>query len=187
MSDQMPDFIIDDVDLNGVAGWDGSKGPTLPAGEYHVRVDNVEMESREKGRSLKFILTVLNEGDFNGHELWHWLKIPGAGDKEGVKRRLAHVVRDVLGVPLLPTGGFEAKHLLGREMLVAVSHEEYTDFDAVNNIETKKTRTRVQGERAIEGQAPVATPAPAPAAAPPAGAKPAAAPARRPAAAPPRR
>lgn len=190
MSDQNPDFIIDDVDLSSVAGWDGNTGPTLPPGEYHVRVDNVELETNNKGsRSIKMYLTVLNEGDFTGHELWHWLKLPAPGDKEGVRKRLAHVVRDVLGVPLLSTGGFEAKHMLGREMIVTVSHEESTSFDTVNNIETKKVRTRVQGERPVHGAeaAPAPAPAPAPAAAPaaPAGAK--AAPPRRPAAAPPRR
>lgn len=184
------DFIIDDVDISSVAGWDGNSGPQVGPGDYHVRVVGVELEPSKKdnGRSIKMFLEIQNEGDFCGQQIWHWLKIPTAADKDGVKKRLAHVVRDVLGVPLLPTGGFEAKHLIDREMIVTVTHEEQTSFDAVNNVETKKVRTRVQGERPVEG---TATPAPAAAPpTPPANAKPAGAPAtaaRRPAAAPPGR
>jgi hypothetical protein len=189
MSEQQ-DYIIDDVDLSdpNLKGWDGIAGPVLPIGEYEVEVVAVDVETTKKGDGRNLVMThaVKTEGDWYDQEVKQWLKIAGPNDKLGVKKRMAHVVRDVLGVPLLPGGGFETKHLIGRRMIINIIHDQLIkiDFDPVTNQELKKPviNSKIQGERAVVGGGP------APAALP-SNARPAAAPAsqaaRRPASAPP--
>lgn len=190
-----PDFIIDDINLaDGTPGWDGSKGPSLAAGDYEVVVIGaaVEPTNNGSGRQLVLDLQVTSEGDFAGAACKHWITLPSANHKDGgagAKKRVAHVVRDVLGAPLLPNGGFEGRALIGRGMTINVNHEvsSTTAFDPASNanVTTEKTRMVISQERPLAGAAPVATPAPAAQQqARPAGAQPASPPRRPPAAAP---
>jgi hypothetical protein len=191
MSDdkQSEDFILDDIDQvfdPATRGWNGEMGPMVPAGDYTVEIIDAAVKPTKKGdgRNLVLTLAVKDEGEYYDTELMQWLKIPGPGDKKGVAMRMAHVVRDVLGVQQTPGVGLQRDALIGRRMLITVTVAEgtKTEFDPVTNEDViKKTvQTSIQNERPVEGgQAPTQV---APTA--PAGAKAAVA-AKRPAAAPP--
>lgn len=193
MSEQSPDFVIDDIDVvfdPSTKGWNGETGPMIPAGDYEVEIIDAEVAATKKGdgRNLVLSLAVRTEGEHYDTELKQWLKIPSPGDKKGVAMRFAHVVRDVLGVQQTPGVGLQRDQLIGRRMIigVTVSQETKTEFNTVTNEDETKitTRTNIQNERAVEGAevpAPKTQTAPAGAQA----AKPGAAPAKRPAAAPP--
>lgn len=190
-----PSFIIDDIDVSdpNVKGWDGSKGPQLPAGEYTFEVVGADIEPTSKGdgRQIVLDLMVIDEGDYKESVVKQWITLPSSGHKDGGKgarKRVVHIVRDVLNLPLLPNGGFEGKDLIGRQMVANVSHEtskttEYNPATNSNDV-TEKVRMVISQERPVAGAAPQATPAAA-AAQPARPANAAAAAPRRPAAAPP--
>jgi len=193
-----PDFIVDDIDISdpeATPGWDGVQGPQLPAGDYEVEVIGAAMKDTKTGdgRQLVLDLQVKQEGEQYDAKFKHWITMPSSSHKDGgmgAKKRIAHVVRDTLEAPLHPqTGGFAGKDLIGRRMVVTITHSASTFFDAATNQDVTKTRMNIQAERKVgDVTAPAdAKPAPTkPAAAQPAakpGAQPAAA--RRPAASPP--
>lgn len=188
-----PDFIIDDVDLADpeLKGWDGVGGASLPPGEYLVEIIGASLDANQKGdgRSLTLDLQVKSEGEHYDATCKHWITMPSASHKDkgvGAKKRLAHVVRDTLGVALHPqTGGFAGADLIGRRMLISVRHETSTTYDAATNQEVTKTRMRIEAERPDPAAVVPTQPAPARGtqAARPANAQPAQG--RKPAAAPP--
>jgi hypothetical protein len=157
-NEETPDFIIEDVNLadENLKGWNGEFGPQLAPGDYEVEVVKavVETNKAQTGRNLVLDLKVVTEGEFKDQTVKQWLGLPTAESKQGVARRLAHVVRDVLQVPLLPNGGFQTSALIGRHMLITATVEQQKDFDPVRSQEVMRERTRIQNERPIENAAP---------------------------------
>jgi len=186
-----PDFVVDDMDLSDpeIKGWDGVAGPSLPAGDYEVEIVGAAIEATTKGgRQLVLDLRVANEGEYFDATCKHWVTFPHSSHKDGGKgalKRVVHVVRDTLDVPLLPGGGFEGSALIGRRMIINVALETTTTYDAASNQDITKVRMRISNERPVAGAAPSAQPATAvpsnarpatnrrPAAAQPAGRRPA--------------
>lgn len=186
------DFVMDEIDLSdpNLKGWDGVGGPLLPAGEYEVEILNLAMEGNKagNGRNIVLELAVVTEGEHFDAKLKHWISMPSESHKDkgaAARKRVAHVFRDVLGLPLLPGGGFESKHAVGRRMIINVVTQTSKEYDAASNSEQTKVSTRIQGERPVEGAQVTQAPPPNAKPAQPA-AKPGATPSRQPAAARPR-
>lgn len=186
MSNETEDFVVDDINLADpeIKGWDGSMGPQLPAGEYLVTVVEAKVESNkaQDGRNLVLTLQVDTEGDYYGQTVKNWLPLQGKDGKTAYLKRLAHVIRDVLGVPLLPSGGFQTSATIGRQMYINVTIEQQKEFDPTRSQEVVRERMRIQGERPAQQAAPVAPSAP-PARPPAQAAKPAGKPVGKPIAA----
>jgi hypothetical protein len=191
--EEIVDFVVEGINLadESLTGWDGSFGPQLPPGEYLFEVANVKINDKKNGpgQTMELTLRVETEGEFQGQTVKNWLGLPNAESKPGVARRIAHVVRDVLQTPLLPSGGFQTSSMIGKRMYATVVIEQQKEFDPVKSQEVTRDRLRIQNERrAEEVEAPQVTKsASAPASKPPAtngkaattGGKPAAAPAAR--------
>jgi hypothetical protein len=188
-NENLSDVVVDDFNLfdEGLRGWNGESGPIVPAGDYEVEVIEAGIGSTKdgKGRNLELTHKVVG-GEHDGTELKQWLKLPGPSDKKGVAMRLAHVVRDVLGVQPIPgTTSWQPSQLVGCRMIIEVATEEQktVEVDSITNEEkvTIKSRTSIKNERAAAPSAPAAAPS-----APPASkAAVQATPTRKPAAAPP--
>ena len=186
--------VFDGFDLadENLQGWDGEGGgpPEIPPGEYTLEVKHVEVTDTNAGDGKNFVVTyaVADEGPYADKEFKQWYLFNGKNVKEGHRRRIAHVMRDCLRVPINGQGGFETKDLLGLRMSALLGHESYTKHNPLTQQAKEYVNITVSGERPLEGAvaaAPAPTPNKATAAAPKAPARPPAAPPRAPASRPP--
>lgn len=170
--EEIVDCIVDDINLadENLQGWDGSFGPTLPPGDYLFEVANAKIEPNKAGTGRNLVMTyrVLTEGEFYDKKVKQWLGLPGPDSKAGVAKRLAHVVRDVLEAPLLPSGGFQTISLIGRQLIATVTIEQQKSFDPVRSQEVVRDNMRIQNERRAEQAPPQQKAASAPPSKPPA-------------------
>lgn len=184
MSDDFQNVVFDGFDLGdeNLQGWDGEGGgpPEIPPGEYTLEVKHIEVADTNAGDGKNFILTyaIADEGPYLGKEFKQWMLYAGKNVKEGHRRRIAHVFRDCLRVPLNGQGGFATQDALGLRLSAMLGHETYSKVNPLTQQTKEYVNITVNGERPV-GDAPAAAAKPvAPAKAPPA------APARAPAAPP---
>lgn len=192
------DFVFDSFDLNDekLVGWDGTGGgpPEIAPGEHmfeFVSAKSVPTKNGD-GRNIECEVKVVG-GEYDGKAVRQWYHYASdKGLKEGSKKRIAHVFRDVLGI-MNAQGGFEGKDIIGKRMYATVAWTTSKKYNAEQGTEKEYTNIDLSCERRVEDEqqaagaattnAPPTRAASAPPARPPA--RPAAPPARPAAAAAP--
>lgn len=168
MSDENNEsFVIDSFDMRDetLKGWDGEGGgpPEVPPDEYLLECDSVTSKTTKAGDGKNIIVDWrIVGGDYDGKTFKQWYYYTGERLKMGHKRRIAHVFRDALGVPMTDQGHWDVKDALGRRMYGTVSHESSESYDPVTQAKKTFINIKLSSERPAEDQPQAAAPPPPP-------------------------
>ena len=145
----MPKVLVQGVNLNETAPWDG-EASVLPPGEYAFEVVDAiikEAKTSEKFPSLVLDLVVTGGADseqYNGVKRKHFVSLsPNAAG------RLRNII-DACHVPIEADGGFTTETFLGTGFIAEAYEDTYEKPDLASGNSVTKTVGKIHKERPIE-------------------------------------